>query len=215
MADSNRTRARACAVCQATFEYPVGRGADRKHCSVACRSKQRIEFRHRRRALGLPCSTPGCSKPVDRMGPRQCEACYACFRKHGTTARPPSKRRGFAISTAGYRLVFRPNHPMAQANGMALEHRVVFYDSVLGIPQPCAWCGCDLAWADTVVDHLNARRTENGTGNLVASCNDCNLTRGGLAFFAVRLTDAGFDRMIETLSLLRRQYKTGFSGKVI
>ncbi len=78
-----------------------------------------------------------------------------------------------------YRVLTRPDHPLAWPNGRVSEHRMVLYDSIGVAVVPCFWCGKGLsfAWNNLVVDHLNHDRHDNRLKNLVPSCNGCNAGR--------------------------------------
>lgn len=82
-------------------------------------------------------------------------------------------------------MVKRPGHPMAtHARGWAYEHRTVLYDAIGPGWHPCRHCGKQVSWdlacpdADAlVVDHLDEDKANNDIGNLVPSCQLCNLAR--------------------------------------
>lgn len=83
-----------------------------------------------------------------------------------------------------YRIVVRHGHPLAMSRGRILEHRLVLYGVIGPGGHPCHHCGVIVRWeaertaADVLVaDHLDFDRLNNDPGNLVPSCNPCNVTR--------------------------------------
>lgn len=101
------------------------------------------------------------------------------------------------ITAQGYRgLPAHWDHPLADVNGVVLEHRKVLHDIIGPGPHACHWnyfseCGkTQLTWGglDGIqVDHLDGDKTNNDPANMVASCLACNrrgirsvVERGGL-----------------------------------
>ena len=87
------------------------------------------------------------------------------------------------ITPDGYRLVRRPNHPLANRWGSVPEHREVLFDAIGDGEHPCHWCGRTLTWRGRVgaqinADHLDEDRLNNARENLVPACLDCNTRRG-------------------------------------
>lgn len=84
---------------------------------------------------------------------------YERVRRHGDVHevdRPPRARNPAPIITLdGYRAVWSPDHPNAQATGFVLEHRMVMADSI----------GRALT-TDETVHHKNGIRTDNRIENL-------------------------------------------------
>src|SRR5262252_643840 len=83
-----------------------------------------------------------------------------------------------------YLIVHAPGHPLANARGHVRLHRWLLYRRIGDGPHPCNWCGIALAWhrgghagGALVVDHLDGHRAKNDDGNLVPSCNPCNVAR--------------------------------------
>ncbi len=89
------------------------------------------------------------------------------------------------ITSKGYRIKRMPAHPLASSQGYLLEHRGVFYEHAGPGPHSCHWCGLPLRFVSApilsrdvlVVDHLNGDKLDNRPGNLVPSCNSCNVRR--------------------------------------
>lgn len=77
-----------------------------------------------------------------------------------------------------YRILTRPNHPLADNRGRILEHRMVLFNSMGGGRWPCFWCGTPLEWGvNLFVDHRNHDKQDNRLENLLPSCNSCNAGR--------------------------------------
>lgn len=122
------------------------------------------------------CSVDGCEKP-NRGLTGLCYAHYMRQWRYGTTdaQRKPAQR--FA-HTGGYQLIPAKNHPLANGNSHAYEHRVVYYDAHGEGPFPCHWCAATVTWGTLHIDHLDDDKSNNVTDNLVASCAVCNMSRG-------------------------------------
>lgn len=78
-------------------------------------------------------------------------------------------------------------HPLAMKWGYVLEHRFVLYESIGPGSHPCHWCKATVSWGAPgtgnrskgvlVVDHMDGDKLNNDIGNLVPSCNGCNISR--------------------------------------
>ena len=66
-----------------------------------------------------------------------------------------AKRKPYSETTKGYRLLYRPNHPMAGRGGYVMEHRLVVADDL----------GRDLLPGE-VVHHRNGIKNDNRLVNL-------------------------------------------------
>jgi hypothetical protein len=84
-----------------------------------------------------------------------------------------------------YLYVSAPGHPLAAKNGSLPLHRWLAYRRLGPGPHMCTWCGVLVDWhpqldetAPLVVDHVDRNRGNNEDGNLVPSCQPCNLQRG-------------------------------------
>lgn len=113
---------------------------------------------------------------------------YERFKRHGDVG-PPGRVIAEAgtgsVMANGYRVLNRPDHPLAGAQGKVYEHRFVLFDAIGAGEHPCHWCGVTLRWdhgwpehADALtVDHLDEDTLNNEPENLVPSCNECNTQR--------------------------------------
>lgn len=134
------------------------------------------------------CKIDGCNKP--RKGrSSMCSMHNARKWRHGSpnVKLTPDRNEGTGrtVASHGYRVMRRPDHPLATPAGRGLiyEHRFNLFNLIGPGPHKCAWCGCDVCWwgiegAKLSVDHLDAEHGNNDIGNLVASCHPCNARRG-------------------------------------
>ena len=129
------------------------------------------------------CSIDGCGNPAESRG--WCTRHYARWRRHGDPEHLAISERGSGhVGNGGYKIISRPGHPVSFASGVALEHRVVFFDAYGVGPFLCHWCSTPLQWlapfsdGGLVVDHLDTDKLNNDVSNLVASCFVCNVNRG-------------------------------------
>ena len=192
-ASVSRMRSRHCETCGGAFSYAIGRGNDRRHCSNACRKSKQLRLRAERKASAPPCVTADCVGIATRKS-GLCEACYARLRRNGNVEK---RKPTYRYSKGGYVVLLRPDHPLADKEGRVMEHRAVMYEALRGKPLSCFWCTSKLTWGTAVIDHLDENKGHNAIGNLVASCNDCNRSRGAILPFIRRLTDESFAKMVE------------------
>jgi hypothetical protein len=104
------------------------------------------------------CSVKRCNREVVARG--WCDGHYSRWRRYGDVQehiplKVYDKSRTEYISKEGYRYVKDPEHPNANQNGWALEHRKVMADE-LGRPLT----------SDETVHHRNGIRTDNSLSNL-------------------------------------------------
>lgn len=79
-----------------------------------------------------------------------------------------------------YRRLRRPDHPLADSNGIVPEHRLVLYEKIGPGAHPCHWCARTVYWNGEpalVADHLNFLHDDNRPDNLVPACSPCNHQR--------------------------------------
>lgn len=87
--------------------------------------------------------------------------------------------------TSRYKIVKRPNHPLAPPSGQLPLHRVVLYGKIGPGPHPCHECGTEVNWSSRrtakgalIADHLDGNSTNNDPSNLAPACHPCNTRRG-------------------------------------
>jgi len=79
----------------------------------------------------------------------------------------------------GYVLWRMVGHPLAQADGRILAHRLVMYEMCNGLaPQACWHCEAPLGdWSKVAVDHIDHDKTNFAPSNLAALCVPCNSSK--------------------------------------
>ncbi len=130
-----------------------------------------------------PCSIDGCTRSV--WSREMCNMHYSRWNRSGEVGPvdPMTAPQGSGcIRPDGYRVVYSHGHPLADANGQILEHRLVMFSVIGPDPHPCHWCARPLEWGGPipdalVVDHLDWNRSNNDPTNLVPSCHSCNINR--------------------------------------
>lgn len=133
-----------------------------------------------------PCTVDGCERSQWSKG--LCNLHYS--RRHrsgdiGPVESTVAPRGSACLRPDGYRVITRPGHPLATANGQVLEHRVVLFDVIGPGVHPCHVCGMEVRWEASypaepdglVVDHLDFDRSNNVAENLRPACAPCNLRR--------------------------------------
>jgi len=195
-------RIKNCVLCGNEFRYQIGKGNDKKYCSVECREKKHKILSVIRLDKLKKCKIDGCGNKATRVSYGLCETHYYRMRRTGTT-----DKKGFGfkyITNTGYVTIYKPEHPLAWKQGRVFEHRVVLYDHYGPGEQECFWCGKKLLWVDVIGDHLNENKQENVISNLVISCNDCNRARGAIIPFIRKMKVASLDKFIDIIRELRK-----------
>lgn len=134
------------------------------------------------------CSIDNCEKLPRSSKSELCPMHYHRQYRHGDVNRTALTAGISASKGRRYRRAYRPDHPLAMANGTVYLHRAALYDRIGAGPHSCHWCGVSVRWdatrgeADCLnVDHLNGFGDDNRAENLVPSCPACNSTRGSQA----------------------------------
>lgn len=169
-------RTKTC-ICGDEFSYDVGKGKDRKYCSIKCQRKALKQAQEKKHDSLSDCLTLGCGNKANRKGAGLCEGCYMRLRRKGTTDYKPLPPYRLNQSS-GYIWLREPNHPLSDSRGLVYEHRFVFYEHNGTGPFKCHWCGVDIGWECMDIDHVDDNRSNNDINNLVASCHKCNTKRG-------------------------------------
>lgn len=137
----------------------------------------------KRRADEL-CDVDDCTRAYRSRG--YCHMHYTRWRIHGDPTVVVDPNAHIPWRTVGdYRILRRLGHPLARAQGLVLEHRMVLFDAIGPGQHPCRWCQTLVTWeswwpksADAlVVDHLDRNRSNNAVENLAPSCQGCNARR--------------------------------------
>lgn len=128
------------------------------------------------------CSVAGCDKDARSPKSGMCEMHYGRMRRNGSldVSSPTKKLRQ---TSHGYVTTAAVGHPISQKNGVVYLHRKVLFDAIGEKLHQCHWCKCEIEWLGKgrrklVVDHLDGNKFNNDRSNLVASCHQCNSTRG-------------------------------------
>lgn len=89
------------------------------------------------------CSVDGCSKRTHARN--LCSAHYFRWYRKGNTdlTYPPGH---LILTSHGYRIEHRPDHPLADSRGHVYNHRAVLYDSIGPGPHRCHWCRTPVGW---------------------------------------------------------------------
>lgn len=148
------------------------------------------------------CCVHKCKNEVRSRNNPYCEKHYGRVRR-GVSLNddePPMHRY---ISSAGYVILKKSNHPLAMKGGNVFEHRLVAYETHQGVCPGCFWCGLGLDWERAVIDHLDENKENNTPSNLVVACSPCNRARGAMLPFIKGMTDSAFQTFIAQASKYR------------
>lgn len=138
------------------------------------------------------CCVPECDRKAVYKTKRLCQRHYFRQWRYGTTelTRVGKRARRF-VTPNGYVRVFAAGHPLADATGYVLEHRMVAYDARCGAIDVCERCRLvAVTWRTCHVDHDDGVRRNNDPPNLFVTCVGCN-TQRNLARRGVLLTVDG------------------------
>jgi hypothetical protein len=116
------------------------------------------------------CVVRECGKRSRSPRSAYCEMHYCRLYHSGTLeGAQMNAARGVHEKSNGYLQEMNKDHPAAR--------RRVFYDANGPGPYRCHWCSKWVTWKKLKVDHKDTNRKNNEPGNLVASCQVCNLNR--------------------------------------
>jgi 5-methylcytosine-specific restriction endonuclease McrA len=119
---------------------------------------------------------------------RKCDRCGTSYtRSPALIGKYCSAPCGYAARrketvTAKYRMLYKPDHPLATNSPYIPEHRVILWEAIGAGDHLCHRCGRAISWApgdrtksgSLVVDHLDRDSHNNAIENLAASCQSCN-----------------------------------------
>lgn len=107
----------------------------------------------RSRGVHHQCGVEGCGRTSKARN--LCNTHYRRWFTTGSTDAPAAVTKRPTLNGDGYRMLFRPKHPMSNSAGLVCEHRLVMADHL----------GRDLLPVETV-HHRNGIRTDNRIENL-------------------------------------------------
>lgn len=146
-----RVRGRVCDV-DGCDEPHSAKGKCKRHAAQAWRAEKRAARPPRVKVTETPCTVEGCE--VLQVAKGYCQKHYWQNRKNGSPA-PRTRNLDGTVNQHGYRVLYRPEHREAYANGYVIEHRMVMSD-LLGRP---------LAKGENV-HHKNGDKLDNRPENL-------------------------------------------------
>lgn len=130
------------------------------------------------------CFVDGCERDSMYKVKDLCQMHYFRFMRNGVftlkggreSVRDPSASH---ITSNGYVVVYRPEHPLARGTGHILQHREVLYNFIGDNTPDCTICGCKTSWEiyRYHVDHIDENKKNNELSNLRMLCNSCNVGR--------------------------------------
>lgn len=128
------------------------------------------------------CIAPACDREARYKKDQLCQKHYFRKWRNGYLHLKPKVRRAptwKALSTSGYTIMKRPDHPIAQKQGLIYEHRLIMYAKYGEDIPPCELCGAKSDWRNrnTHIDHIDENKTNNHPSNLRVLCNSCNVNR--------------------------------------
>ena len=124
------------------------------------------------------CHIKGCNRDSMYKKKDLCQMHYFRFMRTGSFELVDSGDLSHVTSN-GYTVVHRPEHPLARGTGYILQHREVLYNSIGESTPDCALCGCKTSWEiyKFHVDHIDEDKSNNDISNLRMLCNSCNVGR--------------------------------------
>lgn len=126
---------------------------------------------------------------VDGCERRHHARSYCCMHsnrlRRGTDLHaPPTRASGEGtINVHGRLIMFRPEHPLANAKGCVINARLVLFAKIGYGPHRCHWCTAHVLWRIEDVnlrleaDHVDGDKLNDDPANIVPSCKACNIGR--------------------------------------
>jgi len=91
------------------------------------------------------CSIEGCDRPIKYKADQLCNMHYFRRRRNGHFEKLP-RRHAYVLTKNGAKMIYSPDHPLANKDGRVLEHRILMWDKYGENLPPCEECGDESSW---------------------------------------------------------------------